>query len=172
MENFEAKALARARAGDTQAARVVLALAVSSIRTGGALSPALRAYLADALTLLQTVLEPSANATPAEMARALAPLGMEPRPGHRPKADEDAARLRTLELLAAVEVLAGARGRTGAVAEIAAEAGLSERAIWRRIGGSEWTGGRMRAARVARVLLARIRRARRATAWKSPTSRQ
>jgi hypothetical protein len=140
MDEFEREALRRAALGDMEARREALALAADALRRGVDLSPELRAWLADALLPLLAAVE-SPGGADLDLPAALAPMGFEPNPAHRPA--DDGAHLRRLEAAAAVHVLAAARlpgvTKTAAVACVAQALPSSEWTVWRACKGvSEW----------------------------------
>lgn len=138
MDEFEREALRLATLGDMEARRAVLALAADALRRGVDLSPELRAWLADALLPLLAAVE-SPGGADLDLLAALAPMGFEPNPAHRPA--DDGAHLRRLETAAAVHVLAllPGVGKTAAVACVAQALPSSDWTVWRACKGlDEW----------------------------------
>jgi hypothetical protein len=151
--DYEAETLARAAAGDRAARREALALAADATRRGLPLSVALRAWLADALVALLAAVEADAP----DLANALAPLGFERNPAHRPP--DDGAHLRRLEIVAAVHVLATLPGvgKSAAVTYVAQALPASDWKVWRDCKDVEGWPDIAAAQRAAVPVLDRIR---------------
>jgi hypothetical protein len=156
-EQFEAETLRRARLGDSAARREALALAVDATRRGLPLSDDLRAFLADALAVLQAAIEPGSAARD-DLAAALVPLGFERNPPHRPPAGDD-ARLKRLEIAAAVHVLAAlpGMGKTDAVGAVALALPASEWSVWQACRGADDWPDHAATLRLAERICGRLR---------------
>jgi hypothetical protein len=157
IHEFEAETLRRARGGDAAARREALAMATDATRRGLPLSAGLRAFLADALAVLQAVVEPGSDARD-DLAAALAPLGFEANPPHRPPAADDEL-LRRLEIAAAVHVLAAlpGMGKTAAVSAVALALPASEWTVWQACQGVEFRADQATLRRMAEPMRARLR---------------
>lgn len=158
MDEFEREALRLAALGDMEARRAVLALAADALRRGVELSPELRAWLADALLPLLAAVEATGGAD-LDLPAALAPMGFERTPRHRPRRTDDEVRARGLRRLAAVHLLTLRAGsRSQAVGLVAEAEGCDSLSVWRDLGGgAEWTGTVRQAMRYARGVIRRAR---------------